>query len=269
MSNTKIYAGEAVRAERKVHVLAYQNHADSKVPGPNAMILPFPAAEVMTQENIVDTTQFKRFMDDILESTRQSTLGARRRSGLVAAGCAGTLVFDSGSYTVILAANLLRARIALIQVPEEKRPGISLQFYSEFNKIYPDHQVAVCCWNGEVYAEPVLWWYVPRNLETLFIPTMDAHDGNPPNPRATVTTDHLISIGRRVPDQKLSDVRYTGNIPNDVLGLLPNQVRATRLQGNMHNGDVFCPTSFLKSDQLMRGMNKETISARFELNGWS
>jgi len=35
--------------------------------------------------------------------------------------------------------------------------------------------------SGYVDAEPLLWWYEPSDEENLFIPTMDAHDGGPPN----------------------------------------------------------------------------------------
>src|SRR5689334_16907226 len=74
MSNTRIYVGEAVRQSKLVHVLAYQNNAISK--GPNAMVLPFPTDVKLSQENVIDTTKFKTFLEDISEASRHITKSA-------------------------------------------------------------------------------------------------------------------------------------------------------------------------------------------------
>src|SRR5271154_7122843 len=70
MSNTTIYAGEATHNDEQVHVLAYQNNAASLTNKPNAMILPFPAAKQMGQENVIDTRPFKSFLKDITNASR-------------------------------------------------------------------------------------------------------------------------------------------------------------------------------------------------------
>src|SRR5689334_18183446 len=67
LSNTKLYAGEARRGDTYVHVIAYQNKAATK--GPNAMILPLPAAVMPGPENVVDTRGFELFLDDIHSAT--------------------------------------------------------------------------------------------------------------------------------------------------------------------------------------------------------
>jgi hypothetical protein len=59
--------GEARRGDTYVHVIAYQNKAATT--GPNAMILPLPAAVMPAPENVVDTRSFKFFLDDIHRAT--------------------------------------------------------------------------------------------------------------------------------------------------------------------------------------------------------
>jgi hypothetical protein len=59
LSGTRIYAGEARRRGQIVSVLAYQNSAKSIVRGPNAMILPLPAAVMPGRDNVLDTRGYK------------------------------------------------------------------------------------------------------------------------------------------------------------------------------------------------------------------
>ncbi len=54
LSKTILYAGESSREGRTIHVLGYQNRAENRSPGPNAMILPFPAAASMGRDNVLD-----------------------------------------------------------------------------------------------------------------------------------------------------------------------------------------------------------------------
>ncbi len=73
MSDTRLYAGDAMWKDTYVHVLAYQNKATSTLP--NAMILPIPASAELGPENTVDATGFKRFLEDIGEATRRRYRG--------------------------------------------------------------------------------------------------------------------------------------------------------------------------------------------------
>jgi len=61
LSGTKLYVGEATYNDKYVHVLAYQNNAESKEGIPNAMIIPFPTTQSMGPENILNTIKYKSY----------------------------------------------------------------------------------------------------------------------------------------------------------------------------------------------------------------
>jgi hypothetical protein len=150
LSNTKLYAGEARRGDTYVHVIAYQNKATTK--GPNAMILPLPAAVMPGPENVVDTPGFKRFLDDIHRATE--ILDSRAMGPTWESPQAQ--VFDVGSYTVVLAASPRAVPEALARVPANKRPAVNALVLGAFEKLYPGWPLAVCCWDGSVETEPLL-----------------------------------------------------------------------------------------------------------------
>jgi hypothetical protein len=258
MSNTRIYVGEAQRQGKLVHVLAYQNTAISK--GPNAMVLPFPTETRMGQENVIDTRKFKNFLKDIGEATRHQTKGMRRGSMML--GSRGmdsdslAEVFDVGSYTVVLAENVWQIPEALSRVSLEKRPNVTSDFLIGYSELYPEQPIAVCCWDGSIEAEPLMWWYEPRNKDTLFIPTMDAHDGKAPKLGTPVNYDHILSVGSTTGNMG-SEVHYsqTRSIPDEVRDLLPLRVHGKQLPEVLTNGDCFVKTAPLHStrDQMWSG----------------
>ena len=258
MSDTRIYVGEAQRKGKLVHVLAYQNTAAAK--GPNAMVLPFPTHSEMGPDNVIDTRKFKGFLKQICDATRYVTKGARRGSMML--GSRGfdsdslAEVFDVGSYTVILADNVFQIPEALSRVAADKRPRVSSDFLIGYNELYKDQPIAVCCWNGSIEAEPLMWWYEPSDPDHLFIPTMDAHDGGAPRVGTPVQYDHLISVGSTTGNSGnrvvYSDAR---DIPKDVQELLPLHVHGGRMPETAPNGDCLVKTSLLHStrESLFRG----------------
>lgn len=284
MSNTRIYVGEAERKGKLVHVLAYQNNATAK--GPNAMVLPFPTIDEMGPDNVIDTRKFKGFLKDISESTRYVTKGGGTRRSMML-GSRGfdsdslAEVFDVGSYTVILADNVFQIPEALSRVATDKRPRVSSDFLIGYNELYKDQPIAVCCWNGSIEAEPLMWWYEPSNPEELFIPTMDAHDGGAPRVGSPVQYDHLISVGSTTGNSG-TRVRYSDaqSIPSEVKELLPLHVHGGRMPEAAPNGDCLVKTSLLHStrEQLFRGGSEPVAmvhTAAFRgkqittaLNGW-
>lgn len=283
MSNTRIYVGEAQRQGKLVHVLAYQNSAISS--GPNAMVLPFPTEVKMCQENVIDTTKFKNFLEDIGEASRHITKSAGSRGmtlGAVSFNTDGLRaeVFDSGSYTVVLATNVWQIPEALSRVPAERRPSVSSDFLIGYNELYDGQPIAVCCWDGSIEAEPMLWWYEPTNSNALFIPTMDAHDGKAPKLGVKVDTDHLISVGST--NGNIGDkVRYrdANKIPSDVKELLPLLVHGKKVHDRQPNGDSFVSVNTLHSTreqmfsggapavELVRYANAQKLSSTV-MNGW-
>lgn len=276
LSNTQIYVGEATRDDKLVHVLAYQNTAESS--GPNAMILPFPTSEPMGPNNIIDTRGFGKFLTDIGEATRMRSFSAKLSKGAGPAAAGVAQVFDSGSYTIVLADHVAQVPEALKRVPADKRPEITTQFLIRFGLMYPKQPVALCCWRGTLKSEPLLWIYEPSNPEILFVPTMDAHDGGPPDLEAMVQADHVISAGSRIVEVG-SPVNYTdltktgGSIPSEFDGLLPSQVRGYKINRMVKNGDMFISVPELRSTEklfIKRGAKYTADGmAQEAMEGWT
>lgn len=266
MSDTKLYVGKAERNSKTVHVLAYQNTAASK--GPNAMVIPFPTNTKMGEDNVIDTRLFKNFLTDIGEATKRRTRSASKgfSRGLGSDGFDDdkAMVFDVGSYTVILAESTDQIPEAVKRVPIEKRPKVPTAFLRGYAALYPNQPVAVCCWNGEIEAEPLLWWYEPKDATTFFIPTMDAHNGGPPVLGELVDTDHLISVGSTDSPNNGATVYYTDSIPANIKSLLPIKVYGTRLPARVENADCFVKEASLNTTPVLsRGLDYKAA-----MNGW-
>lgn len=266
LSATKLYAGEAMFNGKYVHVLAYQNKAKSS--GPNAMIIPFPTNVAMDEANVLDTTKYKNFMNDISEATKVRTRGISMNDSdeLLSFGAVmkSAKVFDVGDYTVVLASHVSQVPEALKKVAPEKRPEVSMEFLIGYGILYPDQPVALCCWSGSVDAAPLLWWYEPKDSENLFIPTMDAHDGKAPDLNANVHVDHIISVGSNLVSTgetvHYEDFLYEG------APLLPKKVHGAKFKGSMKNGDMFVSVADLHSKE--RGALIKRAGQESPLNGW-
>src|SRR5579859_6140617 len=275
-SATKIYVGEANLNNKYIHVIAYQNAAQSRyAEEPNAMILPFPTKTSMNEQNIINTSLFKSFLSDITNSTKISSRSLSSRSLM---DYKDALVFDSGSYTVVLADHVRQIPKALEKVSSDKRPTLPYRLLAGFGKLYPDQPIALCCWKGGVEAEPLLWWYEPKDKDSLFITTMDAHDGNSPNLEAVVETDHIVSIGSSLLKDTYSRmynrVDYSGHIPGHIKQILPNYVYGARLPQLMKNGDLFIKIADLRSadraniPEIKRGTDSSNTFAKVAMRGW-
>jgi hypothetical protein len=176
LSGTQIYAGEGNYLGERVHVLAYRNTARSE--GPNAMILPIPSAAPLDERNVIDTRKFRDFLAVIQnanENVVSAGFGSRSRAELYSPPPAK--VFDVGTYTVVLAASAEAISAALDRVPAAKRPPNNKALFQAFEEHYPDWPLAVCCWNGAIEPEPLLWWYVPLDPDWLFAPALERRRG--------------------------------------------------------------------------------------------
>ena len=256
-SQTRLYAGEAKLEGKYVHVIAYQNSAQSE--GPNAMVLPLPAAVMPGPENVVDTRTFKGFLAEMERATRVSWPSASRSARLGLPGPAA--VFDVGSYTVVLAEKPADVANALASVPEEKRPALNPDLLAAFDELYPGWPIAVCCWNGRIKAEPLLWWFEPMHPGWLFLPALDAHDGKAPDPDAIVYVDHFIAFGSTL--EPLGDnVLYgSAGLPPIAAALLPPKVRGTKVKKGLPNADVWRATGTFPGPALRCAPPGQPISS--------
>lgn len=200
LSKTIVYAGEVLRQGKPVHVMGYQNSVQAEGGGPNAMLLPIPAASPLGPENLVDLRGYRGVLKDYQEAVKRMKPVPRSftKGGPAGAASASFQVFESGAYTVALATSAAGIGKALQEVPERKRPKISVSFLLKLGTLYPKWSFALCCFNnGDMQAattDPVVWWYEPMDPSKLFAPAIDAHDGNPPK-AGQVSRDHTLVFG--------------------------------------------------------------------------
>lgn len=238
LTNTILYAAETHHDGRILHVLGYQNRAENQSKGPNAMLLPIPSDADMGPDNMLDTTAAKYILKDYVTSLRATYdgmkgFGGGRRSRGLSRGA--VQVFEKGSYTVALAEDAADLPAALERIPENKRPAANDAIFEAYASLYPGWKMALCAWDGTVDAEPLLWQYEPKDLEHLFMPALDAHDGNPPKLGSDVTVDHTLIVGSVVapPARYAVEVRFRDPIPEHLKPFL-----ATHFHGQEFNATI-------------------------------
>ncbi len=119
------------------------------------MILPIPATRLGPQ-NAVDTRPFRTFLEDVRQATRRPIPPSYGPPPFAAPPAARAVVFDVGSYAVVLAESPRAVLSVLGQVLEPKRPAINDRMLQAFEACYPGWPVAVCCWSGNLKPEPLL-----------------------------------------------------------------------------------------------------------------
>ncbi len=258
--NTTIYSAEVQRAdEGLVHVIGYQNKAHSY--GPNAMLLPFPAAGRVTRDNLVNGAGFKDILKVYQKAVQRLDPTARRarefssdlRLGSRSAVAKSFEVFESGSYTVALCEKASALGAALKEVPENRRPNIPYPFLQELTRLYADWPLALCCFNNaEFEAEPLFWWYKPRFPEVLFAPAVDAHNGKPPQLDTLVQRDHTIAFASYASDRPIDSfvMRAIEQVPFEHQWLFDPHLCGRTLKGPGGNGDFAVPTAQVRDQKV-------------------
>jgi hypothetical protein len=251
LSKTTLYAGEATHRDKLVHVLAYQNNAKNYYSGPNAMILPFPASEPMGPENCLEAENLKWVMSDLAKAVRppprrdrSPVYGALLRS----ATARSVSVFESGTYTVVLAENANDIPMALDRVPKNKRPAINEEVFDFYANQYKDWPIALCCFESkrEMESDPLIWWFEPKYKQTLFAPAVDAHDGHAPDLKQTVRVDHAVVFGSAI-NPKGNQVRFRNKLPPHLRDFIPESVVGREYDSIMPNGDFILPIEVMAS----------------------
>lgn len=250
LSNSTLYAAETLHNGKLVHVMGYQNRAENLGNGPNAMILPIPTDAELGPDNVLDTRAAAHVLEDYAEAIRSQN---RSRSlGMKGFGREpdddDVQVFDSGSYTIALSRNAGALLNALDRIPEARRPKANHALFAAFGKLYPDWPLAVCAWDGTIKAEPLLWWYEPKDPGQLFLPALDAHDGGPPKIGAKVPVDHTLVVGS-VTAPKGIEVGFRDVIPAHLRPFLASKVVGTYIAEGMElvNGDFHIAISNVAS----------------------
>ena len=252
MSGTILYAAETTKNDRLIHVMGYQNRAENLGSGPNAMLLPIPSALPMGPENAVDMTTAKTVLRDyereyLAQHTRR-TRGTKSFS-LGRDDHDEVQVFDSGSYTVVLASDTKFIHTALGQVPAHKRPKPNPMIFEAYGKLYPGWHIALCCYNGSVDAEPMVWQYEPLDPSHLWLPALDGHDGKAPNLNAVVERDHTVIVSLvNSPRSKVAcDTKFRDTLPVTHQYLFGSSFHGIQAHGRTKNGDVMVPIKDIPS----------------------
>ena len=259
MSGTILYGAETLHNDQLLHVMGYQNRAENLGSGPNAMLLPIPSALPMGPENAIDLRACKNVLRDY-EKTWVTMNTSRSRSMSKSFGDHDALstkvqVFDSGSYTVVLASDPKYIDSALSQVPADRRPNPNPAIFEAYGKLYPGWHIAMCCYNAKVDAEPMLWQYQPLDPSHIWLPALDGHDGRAPNLTAHVQRDHTVIVSLvNSPRSKFStrlatkqDIHTLSGdpIPDNLQYLFGKHFFGTQTHGTTKNGDFMIPVAKL------------------------
>ena len=251
-----------------VHVLGYQNTAENLHSGPNAMILPFPAAAKMGPENVIDTSDCKSVLKDYAKALQPQTRGRATKSYSADTLCAASVqVFESGNYTVVLAEDASDIPKALMRVPKNRRPALKPELFNAIAGLYPNWPVALCCFNTTemMEADPMLWWYEPMNEGILWAPALDAHDGGAPDLDSHVQVDHTVIFGSTIKPKgvKVYSHEY---LPNEVAAYVAQSVQGRIIHQREPNGDFMIKKSALSggfySDSKLQGLKRWTPEMR-------
>ncbi len=258
---------------RNVHVLVYQNAPKNLSPGPNAMVLHFPA-KPMLPENLIGTENAARIAEDCVEAVRPRRRGGEISRTLLSADQPKVHVFDSGIYTVVLAQNPRDIPTALARVPENKRPAMNTEMFEWYARFRPGWPIALCCFDNkqQAAATPLMWWFDPLDQNMGFLPALDAHDGKPPNIRGDVWVDHWVIFGLHIDGDnlqvpghagmagRLNPVRYQDKLTDLQRALLPTHVIGEQFVGKKPNGDWLMPVQAI-TDGDVRAITRGILPA--------
>lgn len=244
LTNTILYAAEATHDGRLVHVMGYQNRAANQSEGANAMLLPIPSDVSMSPDNMLDTTAAKWVLKDYAGAIRaaHTRLSRGTKSALLGSyGDRRVQVFDKGSYSVALAENARDLVAALDYLPVGRRPLANGEIFDAYDRFYPNWKMALCSWSGIIEAEPLLWWYEPKDPSQLFMPALDAHDGHAPRVESTVGVDHTIVVGSATAPKGYA-VHFRDTIPDTLKPFLATKVAGLEFESgtSLKNGDFRC-----------------------------
>jgi hypothetical protein len=247
LSKTILYSGEAEYETKLVHVIGYQNRAKNRFNGPNAMILPFPAREVMGARNCLETEGMRWLMNDLAAAVDipRLTRGFSPKMAILGSSRAVS-VFESGTYTVVLADDARDIPLALGRVPEEKRPDLNDDIFEAYAKWYPQWPIALCCFESkkEMEPDPLLWWFEPRDERVLFAPALDSHNGLPPDLTEHVRVDHTVVFGSTRASRGIP-VRFHRVVPSHVSRFIADRVVGQKFHSSLKNGDFAIPVERL------------------------
>jgi hypothetical protein len=251
-SGTILYGGRRDHPEHgAIEVLGYQNTAVNLATGPNAMLLHLPSPGV-TPSQFISVGPHGDVLTRMVDAVRPVSRGAG--IAWMDAG-SGVQVFEHDVYTVVLAGDPTRITGALNLVPEHKRPSPNPELLEFYRDAFPDHSVALCCFDNAAAqrAKPLLIWYEPLDPDRIVLPALDCHTGAAPDPDAPARRDHWLLFGS---DETTAEwgrpVDYPPGMRHALRAFLPDRVTGVEVTGDRPNGDFAISLADLRSDDLTR-----------------
>lgn len=254
-NGTTIYLGQRNHPVfGPIFVVGYENRVTNLSPGPNAMLLHFPAQE-MSQKNFEGTSHSEHILADMREAIApkpQALPVDFAPMGPVAAAAQAVEIFGRGIYTVVLARDARAIPSALEQIPVHKRIAPNQPLFDFYADHFPGYPIALCCFDNQEArdADPLLMWYRPLDPDHFVLPALDSHTGAVPDLNEEVEVDHWLILGSdEMPEHVGVPVRYSDrHMRTRVRLLLPSRVIGTHMQGKMRNGDFA-----LRYQDVLRG----------------
>jgi hypothetical protein len=243
LSNTTLVISSAKhpKTRKPVHVLTYKNRVQNLAPGPNAMFLHFPAAAPMTKENLVDTSGFVKYTEDILAAVRPP-VSQSVSIDVSDRGMKGTVeIFEHGIYTVMLASSPHLIPGALPEIPKDRRPLFNSEIFHFYGDLLPTWSAGLWLFNNRDAkdAAATMVHYEPIYPDVFMAPGLDCHTGKAPDLTARVDVDHWLIAGGKnsFPGAKRVAYRNENRIPAFARALLPDYVVGRHFGGWEKNAD--------------------------------
>ncbi|QQR79317.1 MAG: hypothetical protein IPJ69_07985 [Deltaproteobacteria bacterium] len=190
LTGTLIAAGIAERGD---HYLVYQNQAEISSDASAAMLLAIPSTGPLSRENFID---FSKSPQVLVDSWPRFEV-ARRNSTRATGHGVKAVDFYSGNYRIFAAQSLSDIQEALRGTEYAQKIKISEAMADFFHTSYPGWSLALCCFNNRELQlmDPIGIIYDSLFPDHIYIPGVDAHDGNPPQLDTYVARDHRLMIG--------------------------------------------------------------------------
>lgn len=208
----------------------------------NCLIIPLQG--LWQSIRLLNTTDVPNLLRDVSEALIEPEPASKEATwSLEKFGYSGGgLVFLQFSiYDIVIAENAASLPSALAQIDPNKRPRVNDAVFSTLEKWY-QCPVAVCCFNNAEsgMGKPLAFAFEPIFPENIVVYTLDAHDGQPPNPSALVNLDHSVFVGSYLTDPSMcAEVEYADDIPDHLRPYILKHVMGVQVFDKKYeNGDI-------------------------------
>lgn len=216
----------------------------------NCLIIPLQGA--FESIRVLNTIELPNLLEDIGDALVEPTFANGQMVPALHFGTSGgeqMVYVQMGIYDIVIAQNASMLTSALQEVEPLKRPKLNDALFGTLERWY-QCPVAVCCFNNAESgkARPLAFAFQPFDPEHIVVYTLDAHDGQVPNPSALVKMDHAIFVGSYLtPESKCAKVTYRDQIPDHMSPYILDHVMGMELRDRLQNGDISFSTEAVRA----------------------